>query len=246
MPEKTKILVVDDDVNFCGSLSKILAKKGYEISRASSGQEALKLINEKAFDITLMDIKMPVMDGLEAYKRARVIRPGIRVILMSAFSVDELVKDALKDGVCAIVRKPFDIDMIINTIERAKMGMLIAIIDDDPAICSTMNAAIGKKGYNISICHTSEEAISLAKKTKHDIYFIDMQMPVLSGAETYLEIKKIDPKATVVIMTPYRHETDALVKQIIDDNAYVCLHKPFSIDTVLKIIDDVSEKIHGL
>ena len=245
MPEKTHVLVVDDDVNFCDSISKILIKKGYDVSSAHSGFKALEVAEEKALDIVLMDIKMPVMDGVETYKRLKAIRPSIKVILMSAFSIDDLIKDALREGVYAVVRKPFEIETIVNMIERAKLGALVAIVDDDPEICKSMKSSIERKGYHVSTCLTGKEAISMAKEIKYDVYFIDMKMPALNGLEVYLEIRKIDPKATVVFMTAYRQEMDALIKQIADNGAYTCLYKPFDIDEVLKIIDGVAKRIHN-
>ena len=75
MPEKTKILIVDDDINFCGTLSKIMSRKGYETTSADSGSKALVLVKEKEFNMVLMDIKMPVMNGLEVYKEFKKIKP---------------------------------------------------------------------------------------------------------------------------------------------------------------------------
>ena len=68
-----------------------------------------------------------------------------------------------------------------------------------------------------------------------------MKLPVLNGLETYLEIKKINPKAVVVMMTAYREETKELVKQAIKDSAYACLYKPFDMDKVIKIIGEVAK-----
>ena len=71
-----------------------------------------------------------------------------------------------------------------------------------------------------------------------------MKLPVLNGLEVYLEIKKINPKAVVIMMTAYRQEMDELIKQGIQDGAYTCLYKPLDMDEVIKIIDKVSERAH--
>ena len=244
MAEKTNILIVDDDVNFCNSLSKVLAKKGYETTTAESGFRAMELMKEKAFDTVLMDIKMPVMNGVETYKKIKEIKPGTVVIMMTAFSVDDLIREAVKEGVYAVIRKPFDIETIINMIEKAKNGALLAIVDDDPGICKTMKNVLEKEGYSVTTCATGEEAISLARMRPQDIIFIDMKLPVLNGLEVYSEIKKINPKAVIVIMTAYRQEMDELVRQAIDKGAYTCLYKPFDMDEAIKIIDEISKKMH--
>jgi len=169
----------------------VLAKKGYEVTSSNSGPSALELVKVNPVDMVLMDIKMPVMNGVETYKKLKAIKPGIKVILMTAFSVEDLIKDAIKEGVYSVVHKPFDIETIVNMIEKSKNGALIAIVDDNPNMCSSMKSVLEKKGYSVSACSTGEEAIALAKARAHDIYCIDMKLPVLNGLETYLEIKKV-------------------------------------------------------
>lgn len=244
MAEKTRVLIVDDDVNFCGTLAKILVRKGYETTCADSGFCALELVKERKFDIVLMDIKMPVMDGVATYKKLKAIKAGIKVILMTAFTVEDLIKDAVKEGVYAVVRKPFDIEMIVNIIEKSKNGALIAVVDDDPEIGKTMKKVLERKGYSVSTCLTGEECISLAHDRPQDIFFIDVKLPVLNGLEVYLEVKKINPDAIVVMMTAYRQEADELVKQAVKDGAYACMYKPFDMDEAIKIVEDISKKKH--
>jgi two-component system, NtrC family, response regulator HydG len=242
MSDKTRLLIVDDDASFCATLSKILIKKGYETKCADSGSIAIETVKRNEFDVVLMDIKMPVMDGVETYKKLKAVRPGIKVILMTAFSVDDLIKSAIKEGVYAVVRKPFDIETITNMIEKSKSGALIAVVDDDPAIGKTMKSILEKKGYGVSTCLTGEECIALARDRAHDIFFLDLKLPVLNGLEVYLKIKTINPKAVVVMMTAYRQEADELVKQAVENGAYGCLYKPFNMDEAIKIIDDISKK----
>jgi len=244
MAEKTSLLIVDDDLNFCNTLSKILSKKGYETTTAEGGMRALELIKERAFDVVLMDIKMPVISGVETYKKIKTIRPGTVTLLMTAFTVDDLIKDAIKEGVYAVVKKPLDLDLVVNMIEKAKNGALLAIVDDDPQITKTMKEVLEKKGYSVSTCATGEEAIALTKERPQDTIFIDMNLPVLNGLEVYLKIHEINPEATVVMMTAYRQEMDELIKQAMQSGAYACLYKPFDMNEAINIIDELSKKKH--
>jgi DNA-binding NtrC family response regulator len=241
-PEKTKILIVDDDQNFCYTLSKILIQKGYETETANDGFMALKMAEEKEFDTVLMDIKMPVMDGVQTYKKMKSIRPEIVVIMMTAFSIDDLIRDAIKEGAYAVARKPFDIDTIVNMIEKSKNGALVAVVDDDPNIGKTMKSVLEGKGYSVTVCSSGEEVIALARERWQDIFFIDMKLPVLNGLETYLEIKRINPKAIVVAMTAYRQEVNELIEQAIKSGVYSVLYKPFDMDDAIKLIDEISNR----
>ena len=242
MPNQTSVLVVDDDTNFCTTLSNILGKKGYATATAGSGQRAIEIVKEKPVDVILMDIKMPVMNGVEAYKSIKQIRPSAVIIFMTAFSVEELVKDAIKEGAYAVIKKPFNIDTVVNMIEKSRNGALLAVVDDDPNIGKTMKNVLERKGYSITTCQTGEEAIALAKDRPRNIFFIDMKLPVLNGLETYLEIRKANPEAVVVMMTAYRQEMDEMVRQAIEKGAYSCLYKPFDMDEAIKIIEEISKK----
>jgi DNA-binding NtrC family response regulator len=242
MVDKKNVLIVDDDKNFRTTLSKILARKGYETAMAENGFRALDLIKENEYDVVLMDIKMPVMDGVETFKKLKAIKPDTVVIMMTAFSVDELIKDALAEGVYAILRKPLEIDTVTNMIEMSQNGCFLAVVDDNPDICNTMKTILERKGYSITTASSGEEAISIARERPVDIFFIDMKLPVLNGLETYLEIKKINPRAVAVMMTAYRQEMGELIQQAIENSAYACLYKPFDMDEAMKIVAEISKR----
>jgi DNA-binding NtrC family response regulator len=233
---------VDDDLNLCNTLSKILKKKGYATTTAENGQRAIELVKEKPVDVILMDVKMPVLNGVEAYKNIKRIRPSAVVIFMTAFSMEDLIKDAIKEGAYAVIKKPFDVDTVINLIEKSRNGALLAVVDDDPNIGLTMKNVLERKGYSITTCLTGEEAIGLAKDRPRNIFFIDMKMPVLNGLETYVEIRKANPEAVVVMMTAYRQEMDEMVNQALEKGAYACLYKPFDMGEAIKIIEEIEKK----
>lgn len=240
MTTQTHILIVDDEANFRNTLAKILEKKGFVTTIAEDGPHAIELVKEKSFGIILMDVKMPVMSGIEAYKIIKQIRPSVTVIFMTAFSVADLVKDVINEGAYAMLSKPIDIDAVVNMINKSKGGALITIVDDNPDIGTMIQSALGKNGYTTTTCLTGEDAIALAKdRPRNNIFIIDLKLPVLNGLETYLEIKKIDPDAVAVMMTGYRHEMDELVRMALKEGAYSCLFKPFEMDTVVQVIENI-------
>jgi CheY-like chemotaxis protein len=101
-------LVVDDEQNMRTTLADILIGEGFDVSTAESGEKALKLCGRHDFDVVLMDVRMPGIDGLEAFRRIRKKKSGARVIMMSAYAVDHLERAALAEGAIAFLRKPLD------------------------------------------------------------------------------------------------------------------------------------------
>ena len=242
MSNPRSVLIVDDDANCCSTLSKILEKKGYAVTTAENGMRAIEFVKGRPFDVILMDIKMPIMNGMETYKNIKRIRPAAAAIFMTAFSVEDLFKETIREGVYAVITKPFNIDTVVNMIEKSRNGTLLAVVDDDPNIGKMMKNVLESKGYSVTTCLTGEEAIALAKDRPRDIFFIDMRLPVLNGLETYLAIRKANPEAVVVMMTGYQQDMDGLVRQAIEKGAYACLYKPFDMDKAIKIVEEIFKK----
>jgi len=241
----TKILIVDDDKNFCTSMTDILEAKGYEVESENSGETAIAKVKEKSFDVILMDIKMPAMNGVEAFKQIKKISPKTAVIMVTAYSLEDLIKEALREGAFGVLRKPLDIDKLIEQIGLAKeRGMLILVTDDDPATRETFKDVLEAKGYKVSTATTGEEAIERSKERPSDILFMDMKLSALNGLETYLAIKEINPRVIAVIITGYYEETKDLVDKALEKGVYTFLQKPLDMDKVLGLIEELSKKIN--
>ena len=122
MKEKAHILVVDDSISMCKTMSSILKRNGYAVTSAIDGLEAIDRARERPFDITFMDIKMPRMDGVEAYRRIKQIRPDWVVIMMTAYSDDDLLEQALQVGVYDILYKPLDMEKVLKIVNEITKG----------------------------------------------------------------------------------------------------------------------------
>lgn len=242
MEQEGKILLVDDNISQCKTMAFILQRKGYDVTIAQDGPEAISLVEKNPYDIIFMDIKMPIMNGVEAYKRIKKIRPEVKVMMMTAYAVEDLVQEALQEGAHGIIYKPLDIEKVLGVIEKAKednQGALILVVDDDPSTCTTLKNILIRKGFRVSTANSGEEAITATKDERSDIIFIDMKLPTLNGLETYLAIKKIHPQAVAVMMTAYRQEMSELVEQAISNNAYTCLYKPLDMSIMLSLIAEI-------
>ena len=110
MDEKASILVVDDDDDICQTMTKTLELEGYRVLAAGSGEEAIKIARERPFQIAFVDVKLPLMNGLETYLRLKEINPGIMTIMMTGYreEVGHLVDKALAASAASCLYKPFD------------------------------------------------------------------------------------------------------------------------------------------
>ncbi|CUT04960.1 Response regulator receiver domain-containing protein [Candidatus Kryptobacter tengchongensis] len=119
MPEKSRVLVVDDEEALRYLLSSELAAEGYEVETAGDGDEAIEAIKQKDYDVVLLDIKMPRVDGFEVLRFIKQNKPEIKVIMLTAYADVKNAIEALKLGASDFVSKPYDLEDILTSINRA-------------------------------------------------------------------------------------------------------------------------------
>ena len=116
---KDKILVADDEQSMREFLDIMLKKEGYKVSLASNGEEVVKLIDNDLFDLVLLDIRMPKLDGLSALKRIKAIAPETIVIMITAYASADTAIKAMKEGAYDYITKPFKVEEIKLIIKNA-------------------------------------------------------------------------------------------------------------------------------
>lgn len=107
---KPEILVVDDDAAHRQMLETVLTAEGYHVAHAGDGQAAVNAVNEKFYDLVLLDIRMSRMDGIEALKQIKKLSPGIAIIIMTGYASVNTAVDALKSGAYDYLTKPVDME----------------------------------------------------------------------------------------------------------------------------------------
>ena len=239
MDDKVSILIVDDNEGMCETLSDIMEDRGYRPVIALDGYEAVEKVREMDFDVILMDIRMPGMNGVETLKQIRSIQPDTAVVMMTAYAVEDLIREALREGAYGVLYKPLDIVRMIGLIEGVKEGGLILVVDDDRDSCEFFKDILGTRGYQVSIAWSGEEAIEMARDNNYDMVFIDTRLPNMNGLEMYLAIKEINPQAVAVMMAAYSQEVDDLLEEPLGGGVHSYLHKPFEIEEVIQLVDGI-------
>ena len=118
-PHRPRLLVVDDDVNVRKTLLDALEFSGYNAQGAEDGEAALALLREAAFDLLLVDLKMPGVDGIELIRRAKSLHPQARIIILTGYGTKETAIEALNLGVLAYLEKPIrDLGVLESAVER--------------------------------------------------------------------------------------------------------------------------------
>lgn len=131
MNKSISILIVDDDLGMLKTLDYILTDKGYEVTTVNNGFKAIEMIKERKFDIVLTDIKMPDINGVEVLKEIKKLAPETNVMMITAYTMHELVQEAKKGGANAVFSKPLDLDNFFSYTEQLKNNNMDATVNDD-------------------------------------------------------------------------------------------------------------------
>lgn len=241
MKEQTNILIVDDDVGICETLSDILVEEGFKVSVVNDGFEAIKEVNKSDYKIALIDIKMPKINGVETYKKIKHIKPSLRVIMMTAFSDEDLGKEALKEGVYTIFYKPLNINELIKFIKKIETETLLLIVDDDPDFCETLKDGLEEANYKVAVNYDGKQTIKNFEENDIDIIFFDVKMPSINGLDLYLTLRKRNPNFTGVMITGYFYEEEVLkmIDEAFKNGLYACLYKPLKRGNLIALIEEI-------
>lgn len=113
-----QILVVDDDTDACTNLADILGDLGYHIDVANRGWDALRMAESKAYDLALLDFKLPCMTGVELYRRLRERQTGLQAVLVTAFAGMAEVESAGEAGLKQVIAKPVDVRKLMPVVKE--------------------------------------------------------------------------------------------------------------------------------
>jgi len=241
MNEKRKVLVVDDEKNMRITLADILTDEGYQVDTAEDGHMAVTMCQNTEYDVVLMDVRMPGINGVEAFRQIRQSQQGLRVILMSAFSLEGLKQEALEEGAIGFLSKPLEIESVIGLIEEQKETSIL-VIEADDKIATPIHNTLKDKGFWVQVCHTPHEALSLVEQINFDIIFIDVELAEMNGLDTYLAIKKITPSSISIMISGKEEEFVKLAREAVQQTAYTIIKKPLNLDHLLSLLSRIQKQ----
>ena len=114
-----RVLVVDDEDDFRETFVKRLGKRDLDVTAVESGEKALALLDKQLFDVVILDVKMPGMDGVEALREMKIKRPLMEVIMRTGHASVESGIEGMKLGAFDYIRKPADLDELLDKMRKA-------------------------------------------------------------------------------------------------------------------------------
>lgn len=209
-----RVFVVDDDRDHAESIADLLALYGYEVEVAYSGEQAIKRFAEADFDVTLMDVRLPGMNGVETFFRFREARPGSRIIMMTGLSVERLVAEAIEGGALGILYKPFSADELVKALKRAEAHGLVLVADDDPSAAEHVCHILSDAGYRTDIARCGSEALEKLAARNVDCLILDLRLPPLSGVQVIRSLQTANCGVPTIIIIEGEQDKDDVERQL--------------------------------
>lgn len=237
--QSLSILVVDDDKNIVFTLGEILKLNNWAVDIAEDGYKAVELAKTHKYDLVLLDVKMPGIDGIQTFGEIRKLQPDAIVFFMTAGAIDNLV-DLQQKGVSTIIQKPIDVTKIVSMISNFEKKGVVMVVDDNENDRNLLSEILQEKGYKVLAAQTGAEAIDMTMKNDFDVVILDIKLPDMDGLTVLERIKKVRPSSSIITVTGYC--LDELIEDITGKGAYTCLLKPFDVDLLLKEINGLINK----
>ncbi len=239
-----KIFVVDDDRDFAEGLADVLEMAGHDVELAFNGQDALEVLIQRDFDVAFMDVMMPGMNGVESFLEIRKFKPDAKVFMMTGYSVQELLSQAIEHGALGVLDKPVGIEELLTKLEGVKPEGMVLLAEDESRFRDWVEAILKQQGYNVCLANTGQEALDRVAAGGIDVLVLDLRLPVLNGVEVYLELKQRGIALPTIVVSGHPEEESEELDTLRDLAVTGVLTKPFDPVQLLKALKWISFDTH--
>jgi DNA-binding NtrC family response regulator len=241
-PDGPSILVVDDDADICRNLSDILTDLGYRVDTATGGRAALELVDQRPYDVALLDLKMPDMDGLTLYREIKKLQADTVAIVVSAYASGAITQEALTAGAWQVLPKPVDLESLLRLVGEAIDQPLILVVDDDTDLCQSLWDVLREWGYRVCMAHDEEEAGERLRGKAFHVVLIDMKLPRGDGSGVFRLVRQSNPQTRTILITGHRSEMDEMIQRVRTEGADAVCYKPFDVPRLLELLQRLSNQ----
>lgn len=236
-----RLLVVDDEPDTCANLSDIFTDAGYKVDVAYDGPSALKLVQKNAYDVALLDLKMPGMSGLDVYREIRRLSAGTVAIVVTAYASSDTARSVLEAGAWRIVPKPIDFADLQRQVEQVLDQPLVLVVDDDRDLCGSLWDLFRERDYRVCVAHDAKGAQDRLRQREYQVVLIDMKLPEGDGTQVLRMVQSENPQARTLLITGFGGELKDLVQQALESGADAVCFKPFDVEQLLKTVEQLSK-----
>jgi len=250
-----KILIIDDDRMNCDLLQAVLTRHGYEVHTAISGFEGLTLFRTHAPRVTILDLRMPEMDGLTVLKEIRAMDPQAPVIILGGGATEIQENQARALRVTDFIRKGLSLDVLVEGVNRVvqsssktsseqravafpgaglDMGETVLVVDDEQLVRDLLVQFLTLRGYRALGVKSGADALAMIEQAPPDLVLLDLFLPGMNGVEVLRQLREREYAGAVIIITG-SHDEEVL-EEAWSLHPQEVLTKPVDLEKMLSII----------
>jgi len=250
-----KLLIVDDDQMNCDLLQSVFTRQGYHVISTTSGQEGLDRFRVHRPRVTLLDLRMPEMDGLTVLKEIRAIDPQAPVIILGGGATEIQEDQARALRATDFIRKGLSLDILVDAVNRLskfpvssstiqpalgngnvleQIDESVLVVDDEPLLCDLLVRFLSLRGYRAFGVKDGHDALRMTEGTPPDAIVLDLIMPGMPGIEVLRVLRNKGYSGGIIIMTGSHNEE--LLREAWDLGPQEILIKPVDLERLLTAI----------
>ena len=225
MTRRLSILVVDDDTDNANSMGELFETEGHRATVVDSGEAAIEAFRHTKFDVAFMDVMMPGKNGVESFLEIRKLRPAAKVYMMTGYSVEQLLQQAMDHGALGVLSKPIDTAKVLAVLAEIGSNGIIVVAEDDPDFGPQFREMIRNAGHTCHLVHDGGEALDHAENS--NVLIFDLKAPLIQGVEVYSRLRKAGRTRPTIIITANGAGYHGTLEAMRDVAITGILNKPF-------------------
>jgi DNA-binding NtrC family response regulator len=239
--------MVDDEREFLQAVKPGLARRGFDVVTAESGRRALQLLSGRGFDVVVLDVKMPGIDGVDTFREIKRVSPDLPVILLTGHGNIQQAFDTSREGVQEYLTKPCEVESLAQTLREAvarsappagqgmeEEDVHLLLVDDDLEFVRSVTPGLEKRGVRVSTASDGVRALESVGGRRFDVAIVDVVMPGIDGLTLVGRLKEEDPSLQVVILTGNPRVDD--VRRGLKAGAFDYLTKPQRVEDLVRVV----------
>jgi two-component system, NtrC family, response regulator HydG len=225
MNRSLRILVVDDDIDNAQSLGELFEIEGHRPHVVHSGEDAIAAYESHHFDLAFMDVMMPGMNGVESFLEIKRRKANAKVFMMTGYSVEELLRQAISEGALGVLNKPMDSTALLSMVKEVGKDGVVVAPSFGPNYVQNVRRVLSQSGFK---CRVLDQPISTPQTSAPDeLIILDLKSPLIESVGFYSGLRKASHLPATIILTP-EVKTDSEVPEVMRDLSVTgILNKPF-------------------
>jgi two-component system, NtrC family, response regulator HydG len=225
MSRSLRILVVDDDVDNAHSLGELFEMEGHRPKVVHSGEDAIAAYVDHHFDLAFMDVMMPGLNGVESFLEIKKQKANAKVFMMTGYSVEELLRQAISEGALGVLNKPMDSNALLSLVNDVGKDGVVVAPAFGPNYAQNVYHMMAKSGFKCRIVNRPVPIIE--QQTNNELIILDLKSSLIESVGFYSDLRRANHLPATIILTSEVESSVATPDALRDLTVTGILNKPF-------------------